>query len=630
MNKVDRTHDWLYKRWRPGRHAKKPPRHYTIENLRKKAEKIKAAKQMVYGDGVAWRDAYKKLGLKSLDTLRTLLYQDIARLDLADQADGFDPMMEEDMKKDLDPVSFIEGEDYLGLKMFPMQRLIIKAFYGMDLTEWEQDEIDRLVKEGKCTWKGQKQYRELVLVIGMKGGKTTLAGGISCYEEYLLWSTGDPVAKYGFPPGEEIYIINVATDSEQAEDTIFAKTRARINNSRYYRSRRLREGFVELSTEYRFPNGVHLQSGHSNSDSQVGRTCKLVLFDELARFKDKKTGKFSAHRVYFSITRNVTPFKTEGKIVSISSPLHSKDMIMGLFKTSVKVDDMLGFHLATWECNPHLSLDSPLMQSEVKKNPEEFHRDYGARPPESREAYYRIPEKIDLIGQPWRHNPIDDKGRLQEWFKPKEVCQYFMHGDPAARNDAYGIGLAHVEGADAIIDLALEIKPQDREIDIQAVETLFLLLVDRFNVRDASFDTWQAAGLIQALGRRGVTVANLLVDKKVHDVLKEKIYAERVKTYKNTSLNSQLKGLLLLNGKKVDHEEDGEKDLADAAAGAVYNAVMKTRGGLAFGGSEDGDDSPRSRENDEGVEGEDTENVGAGVGGRSLGGNYGGRRSIWD
>ena len=129
----------------------------------------------------------------------------------------------------------------------------------------------------------------------------------------------------------------------------------------------------------RISNNVIIRSGHSNSSSLVGKTAKVIDFDELARFIDKG-GKYSADRVYYSLIRSVEPFKEDGKLVDISSPMFQEDMICRLYDLSKNIDNMLGFWLPTWEMNPNLPFDSSFLQAELKKNPEAFWRDFGAQP----------------------------------------------------------------------------------------------------------------------------------------------------------------------------------------------------------------------------------------------------------
>ena len=58
--------------------------------------------------------------------------------------------------------------------------------------------------------------RELVLSIGRRSGKTFLASVISAYETYKLLLKGDPQSYYGLPKANPIQIISVATDKDQA------------------------------------------------------------------------------------------------------------------------------------------------------------------------------------------------------------------------------------------------------------------------------------------------------------------------------------------------------------------------------------------------------------------------------
>jgi hypothetical protein len=472
------------------------------------------------------------------------------------------------------PVEFIESNDLLGIKMFPMQRLIIKCFYGLDLNEDERKVLARLEKEGRTTYKGQKRYRELVVNAGMKGGKTPLAGFINCWEEYELFKLGDPAKHYGFLPGKEIYILNVAVNADQAQMTIFAEIKARIHYSNYYRLHRPTDS---TETQYKFSNNVIIRSGHSNSSSLVGKTAKVVDFDELARFIDKG-GKYSAERVYYSLIRSVEPFKEDGKIVDISSPMFQEDMICRLYNSSKEINNMLGFWLPTWEMNPGLPFESELMQSELKKNPEAFWRDFGAQPSASSEAYYKVPEKIDqCILNSTKESPVDSSGRLKQWFKGDRERRYVMHADPSVRNDAYGLALGHLEGSKTVIDLATRfVPPEGYEIDLNEVKAFILEIIKRgFRIKIFSYDTWQAAHITQELERRGVKVKNKYVLKTEHDYLKELIYSGKLIISKNEVLVRELKQLELIHGGKVDHSPNGSKDIADAVAGTAYTLMSE-------------------------------------------------------
>ena len=468
------------------------------------------------------------------------------------------------------PVEFCEHEKLLNIKLFPMQKLILKCFYGEKLDDDERGKLSDLEKRGRTTYKGEKKYRELVILAGMKGGKTPLAGMISCWEEYELYKLGLPAKKFGFQPGKKIYIINAAVNADQAQSTIFAEIKGHVLNTDYYRLHRPTDC---TETRVEFSNGVVMLAGHSNSSSLVGKVAKLVSFDEIARFVDRG-GKYSAESVYYSLIRSIEPFHEHGKILAISSPLFALDFINQLYQKSGEISNMLGFHLPTWEMNPNLPFESEFLQNELKKNPDAFWRDFGARPSFASEAYYKVPDKIDeMFVVSDMPIPFRKDGRLKDFLRGKAGCEYYLHADPSAKNDAFGLALAHCENDLAIVDLAYRFVPTNKEIDINEILYFVLEITKRFRICKFTFDTWQATAIMQALNRRRIPSENLYVDKVVHDRLKEKIYSGKLRVHESEILKKELKELELISGKKVDHSKRGSKDVADAVAGAVWNAV---------------------------------------------------------
>jgi len=488
-----------------------------------------------------------------------------------------------EIKEGIDAVSFCEEPAYLNFRLNPMQKLILKAFYSLELTDEELAILEDLAKRGKTTWKPGGKYRELVVVAGMKGGKTTLASVIACYEEFSLYRLGDPLKAYGFPEGEQIYIINVATSGEQAEDTIYAKTVARIRNSPFYDLR----PYEEVGKTVKFKdNGVRIRCGHSNSASIVGKIAKLVLYDELARFKDKG-GKNSAEEVYTGLSRSVEPFEEDGKIVSISSPIWDKDKIMQLYRLSGEIPNMLGFMLATWEMNQRLP--KVRFQWEFKKNPEAAQRDFGADPSKPKEAYYRIPVRVETMYEKCKGyaSPIDSMGRLRDDFKPNPEFDYYLHGDPAARNDAFGLSLAHRLGSRVIIDLAHAFEAVTGEIDVNEIKNIILELIKRgFKIKKATFDTWGVVVVWQALKAKNIEPENLYVLKEQHDELKMAIYDDYLKGHFPGKLKDEIKALILLKGMKVDHPSGGSKDMVDAVAAVTWHCMQEETVEVASGGKD--------------------------------------------
>jgi hypothetical protein len=168
----------------------------------------------------------------------------------------------------VDVVTFIEAEWGLGLRLFPVQRIILKAHYGIVLDDnaldvpldrevltsdpdydpaWEDhldyegfykwrivvtdfrrenvqcmteaDYLRFLYDEGRCNIREVipgVQRREMVLSVGRRSGKTLITSCIVAYENYKLLLLGNPQKHYGSSQSNVIQLISVATDRDQA------------------------------------------------------------------------------------------------------------------------------------------------------------------------------------------------------------------------------------------------------------------------------------------------------------------------------------------------------------------------------------------------------------------------------
>lgn len=497
------------------------------------------------------------------------------------------------INKHLNPIEFCDK--YLVSKPTKIQRLIIKAFYGLELDVFERELLEKWKKEGKTTWDPTRKYKELVVLAGMKGGKSTLASFFVQIEEYLLWKLGSPWKHYGLTPGDEIYIVNVATDKDQAKETIFAKVKASINRSPYFKQRNPRE----RGNTFKFEDtNVIMKSGHSNSSSLVGKADKLVLLDELDRFQTRG-GKYSADEVYKALNRNTDPFGEDGHIISISSLMKEKGKMVELYMKSKEIPTMLGFWLAEWEMRPEkysgetfefAGISLPIEhKNEFNKDPEGFLRDKACAMGFTRGKFFRMPYKIDECFKTAHNegfrNPLDEHDRFTAGLKGRDGVKYFMHGDASYNHCAYFICLGHREGDNAVIDLLRGFKPTNQmgEIDVEMVKEFVMSVIDLYpNLELFTYDTWAAADLKQAIDKRGKRTDNLYILKQQYEFLKEMIYANRLKCFHSPVLIDELKALELI-GDKVDHPVGGSKDCADTVAGVVWDCMMGDSGITAAG-----------------------------------------------
>lgn len=268
----------------------------------------------------------------------------------------------------VDVITFIEAPWGLNMALFPVQRVIIKAYYGVALddnpygfpldvpvpvthphyspdlvdvdgyykyrvviTDWRREnprvmtEAQYLAlahQEGRCnvsTVVHGQERREMVLSVGRRSGKTEVSSCIAAYETYRLLSKGDPQGYYGVPPSENIQLISFATDKDQA-GILYQKV------SGYFRGCSFFAPYTANNTQtyarFQTPKDIERYGSYQN-DPTAKATIKVtfrssvakgsrgagnivVILDEMAHFTDN--GQSSADAVYSAVVPSTATF----------------------------------------------------------------------------------------------------------------------------------------------------------------------------------------------------------------------------------------------------------------------------------------------------------------------------------
>lgn len=472
-------------------------------------------------------------------------------------------------KAKIDPVFFLKDPYLLNTKPFPVQAKIFGEFYYYHHTMG----ID-----------------ELAVVGGRRGGKTVLASDFGCKELFDLIIMQEPWKHYGFLPDEMIYIVNLATEEKQAKRTIFAKMEASMDNSPFFESL----NYDAFAMRRVFPEQhVECLAIPSSAASQVGTTVKCVLFDEIARLAEKR-GDDYAWFVYDSLRGSTKTFGRKGIKISISSPVHTSDIIMTLYDESFKPNDpetkhpknpnILGYMYKSWEMNPRLDIKD--FASDFARDPRAAMRDYGCDPSRSEYLYFDNPAVL-------RVNP--SRPNLLEYLKdgtlsPSDIkhdYSYVAAGDPAFRINAFGIALGHsVDKIDwtkeieddrllhllqeypfdgIVIDGLWRFNPSEEPIKPDEVLNFFLDIVKHWKVSHIGFDIWQFPTIQEALMNEGVEVYTEALKKPDFDNMRDLLSLGRLDICNYPFILEELRKLILNKTEtKVICPRNSSKDVTDA------------------------------------------------------------------
>lgn len=269
----------------------------------------------------------------------------------------------------VDIITFIEAPWGLNMRLFSAQRVILKAYYGIELDDnaygfpleepvpathpaYNPDLVDvdgyyayRVVvqnwrRETRCvvTEKGYlallhaekrcnigavtvgHERRELVLSVGRRSGKTALSACIAAYETYRLLSKGDPQAYYGLPQSNNIQLISFATDKDQA-GLLYQEVSGHFRACAFFAPYTANN--TQTYARFQTPKDIERYGSYQDDPLSAKATIKVtfrssvakgsrgagnivVVLDEMAHFTDN--GQSSADAVYKAVTPSTATF----------------------------------------------------------------------------------------------------------------------------------------------------------------------------------------------------------------------------------------------------------------------------------------------------------------------------------
>lgn len=281
-------------------------------------------------------------------------------------------------------------------------------------------------------------------------------------------------------------------------------------------------------------------------------------------------------------------FGNKGLLVMISSPRYIDDFIEKKMKEAKINPNIFAKRKMLWESKPARYFTKgwidfegykiPLeFETEARRNPEAFKRDYMAIPCLALEPYFKQFELVEQCIDTKLEHPIDERGKLKTTFKRRSGNWHYIHVDLSHKRDATGIAMVHAEEDVIVVDLMRRIKPPPGgQIFFADIRDLIFEIRNRgFEIYYVTFDGWQSIDSIQILKEKGFRCEVLSVDKDTaaYDTLQEKIHTKKFKFYRYGPFLEEIRILEFIEGKKVDHPPTGSKDVTDAVAGATYMCV---------------------------------------------------------
>jgi hypothetical protein len=362
---------------------------------------------------------------------------------------------------------------------------------------------------------------------GMTNHNTTISAAISAYETYKLISKGDPQAYYGLPASNNIQLISIATDKDQA-GLLYQEVSGHFKRCAFFAPYNANN--TMSYARFQSPKDIERYGAYSQDPSAKAtikitfRSCVakglrgagniVVILDEAAHFTDG--GQSSAEAVYNAVTPSTSAYSAkdpknptkpvgpvEGRIISISSPLGRQGQFYKLFSLGMRggaaAENMLCIQAPTWEVNP--TVPASEFEKHYMKDPAVFFTEYGGEFTDRTRGW--IEKSEDLT------NCINVNLRPQ--VNGVSRSPYFLGLDLGLVGDGTAVAIGHLnkEGK-IIVDLVEQIKAGEgryremERLDFDAVADWILELSKKFYITEGIFDQWAGIPLEQALAKRGL------------------------------------------------------------------------------------------------------------------------------
>ncbi len=481
-------------------------------------------------------------------------------------------------------------------------------------------------KDGQRVFK--QTCNEVIAQLGKGSGKDYCSTISVAYIVYLLLCLKDPAAYYGKPPGDSIDILNIAINAQQASNVFFKGFKTRIERSPWFVGK-----YEAKASEMKFDKGITVHSGHSEREAFEGYNVIAVVLDEISGFAIESTSgndqAKTGEAIYDMYRASVASrFPDFGKVILLSFPRFKNDYIQAHYESviaekevvirseTMKMDDDLpdgtdgnevtvqweedhiksylypktyAIKRPTWDVNP---------TKKIQDFKVDFYRNYmdalgrfACMPPEAVDAFFKSREKIEKAFNNM-NLPVDNFGRMEDWFQPEKDKEYFIHVDLAQKHDHCAVAMAHVnrwvnvkvtneysQPAPVVeVDAVRFWTPTaDKSVDFTEVKDYILSLKTRgFNIKVCTFDRWNSHDMMQQLKQYGINTELLSVAKKHYDDMAMIVSEERVSGPAIKLLIDELLQLRITRD-RVDHPRKGSKDLADAVCGSIFNAISKSK-----------------------------------------------------
>jgi hypothetical protein len=425
---------------------------------------------------------------------------------------------------------------------------LIAAAFGLPMSG------EQLAIYQRCTGRTDppiEQMRELVLVVGRRGGKSRVLALIA------TWLAAFVDYRPYLDPGERGVVQVLAADRDQAK-IILRYVKA------FFKVPMLAK-MVERETQFglELSNSVAIEVTTASFRSVRGRTVVAALADEIAFWNDEGANPDA------EVIKAIRPSQAtipNAMLILASSPYARRGVLYDMHKQHHGKDDpkVLSWQAATEVMNP--SIDPQFLADQYERDPVSASAEYGAQFRTDVEAFIAA-EAVDAVTSDERERPYIAGKR------------YYAFADPAGGSgkDSFTLALGHVEDRIPTLDVIREFKPPfSPKVVIEQCSDL----LKQYSIRKVTADRFAAEFAVEAFREHQITLEHSLKPKsQIYSEFLPLLNSKTCDLLDHARLRTQLVGLerkTARSGKdSIDHGPGGHDDIANAVAGVLTSMGVR-------------------------------------------------------
>lgn len=464
------------------------------------------------------------------------------------------PVSYEDLQ-DLDAIQF--AEDILGVCFDerPAQRIMLKAFYGLGITDDELPLYTALTTNDEA-FEPYVEKREACWSLGARSGKSFLSSIIALYE-----STRQRWRQY-VNPGEANYTVIIGTRMQQAQDIIGRNCARMIADSRI---RHLVE--ESWATVLRLTNGAVISSYPASSTAARGLAISTLIFDEVAHFMSGDSPK-ADHLIYDSLLPRTAQFPG-AKILMISTPASQSGLFWDIFDEGFQVSGRLTCQAPTKLVN--LTIPLEFIEREHLRDPDNAARELDAEFAMQVDAYLGSDKIAEALILPADNLP-----------DPRFIYSMGVDQSGLAGKDKFAVAVSHRDGTTVVVDVLRSWQTSSGKTIMGEISQI----AKDYHIHQVLVDRYASGWVAEAFNDIGLEVEYRPQLPVVYANFKSLLLAGRLELPNTKDLRD---GLIKTqayfgrnNSMSIAHPRDssGHGDAADAVATSVFASSSKPSGGF--------------------------------------------------